>query len=784
MKLYAYLYHAYNLFVSIMLRAIIFIASVTFIIEDIHNHIFPKLPLFILSIFLMGEVVYWFKFKKTIPKLNIDKNTGDLEDSCTLQAIDSLIFSKSGFKMAQSLAKKKDIQFLLLKSNIVKAEIPENNISKEEILKQAAELVKELGGQFITTLDLCAAYLLLAEPEAKLLFAKHIKQEEFIHLLYWARVEYPQEEQPLSARVRFWGEGVFDTLATGWTPETKNYIVDLTYNVLNRKPVLLGRKEEFHNLIAALSKPERNNALLIGDVGVGKTSVIEALTLNSYLGLLPGRLYHQRVYELMVNLLIGGIQDIGQLTARLEAIMNEISHAGNVILYIPNLENILGSSTFNTDLSGALIPYLKEGKIPFIATVTTSAYKIYFEKSKVLADLFENIVLEEPNKDEAIQMVLERANDIERQNGVTFTFKAVISAVDFAQRFMQDKALPGSAVELLASVASFVKSEGRNIVSEEDIVAKIEQITHGSLAAPGEAEKNLLLNLESELHKRIIGQEDAVSAIAQAIRRVRSGVEEQTRPISFLFLGPTGVGKTETAKALATLYFGGENKIARLDMSEYTGLDAVNRLLGEFTDKIYDHPFSLVLLDEFEKAHPEVLDLFLQVLDDGRLTDNHGKKVSFANTIIIATSNAGALFIQDQGKKEDKFDSAFQEKLIEDLENEHIFKPELLNRFDGIVVFKPLTQEQIFKIAQLYLKRVEEEAIKQKDITLKFDQSIIDAAARLGFDPKFGARPLRRYIEKIEDMIAQHILDGKIQRGNVASVSIDSSENIVVEPAS
>ncbi len=273
-----------------------------------------------------------------------------------------------------------------------------------------------------------------------------------------------------------------------------------------------------------------------------------------------------------------------------------------------------------------------------------------------------------------------------------------------------------------------------------------------------------------------------MSAIAQAIRRVRSGVEEQTRPISFLFLGPTGVGKTETAKALAALYFGGENKIVRLDMSEYTGFDAVNRLLGEFTDKIYDHPFSLVLLDEFEKAHIEVLDLFLQVLDDGRLTDNHGKKVSFANTIIIATSNAGALFIQDQQKKGNNFDAEFQENLIDDLESEHIFKPELLNRFDGIIVFKPLTQEQIIQISQLYLRQVGEEAFKQKDITLQFDQSIIEAAARLGFDPKFGARPLRRYIEKIEDIIAQHILDGKLQRGNTVFISVDPLENILVEP--
>jgi len=441
----------------------------------------------------MGEVIYWFKLKITTPKLGVDKNTGEFFDSCTLQALDALLFSRSGFTMTQSLAHKKNIQFLLLKSNISKKEIPQSDITKEQILQEAAGLVKELEGKFITTMDLCAAYLLLTEPTAKLLFTKHIKTEEFMHLLYWARIEHPEEEQPRSTRILFWGEGVFDTLASGWTPQTRNYITDITYNVLDKKPILLGRRQEFNNLVAALSRPNRNNVLLIGDVGVGKTSLIEALTLNSYLGLLPGKLYHQRVYELMVNLLIAGTQDIGQLTKRLEAIMTESSHAGNIILYIPNIENILGSSTFNTDLTGALIPYLKDGKIPFIATVTTGAYKTYLEKTKVFADLFEDIILEEPNHDEAIQMVLESANGLERQYGVTFTFKAVISAVDLSKRFIQDKVLPGSALELLSSVASSVRSGGRNVVSEDDITVKIEQMTNGSLAAPGETERTFYL---------------------------------------------------------------------------------------------------------------------------------------------------------------------------------------------------------------------------------------------------------------------------------------------------
>ncbi|MDE2589968.1 MAG: ATP-dependent Clp protease ATP-binding subunit, partial [Patescibacteria group bacterium] len=306
--------------------------------------------------------------------------------------------------------------------------------------------------------------------------------------------------------------------------------------------------------------------------------------------------------------------------------------------------------------------------------------------------------------------------------------------------------------------------------------------------APGEKEKDLLLHFEDKLHERIIGQEEAVKAIAQAIRRVRAGLATQTRPISFLFLGSTGVGKTEAAKALAMVYFGGEDKTIRLDMSEFTAMGSVNRLLGatagqgdekgELTEKVAAHPFSLVMLDEFEKAHPEVLDLFLQVLEDGRLTDNHGKLVSFANTIIIATSNAGALYIQEQLKQGKQIDAAFQQGLLEEIEKEHIFKPELLNRFDGIIVFRPLQQADMEKITKLYLDQVQKKLVVQ-DIQVLFDPSIVSLCATQGFDPQFGARPLRRFIQDhIEDAIAKSMLEGKINRGAILTVSADATGTV------
>jgi ATP-dependent Clp protease ATP-binding subunit ClpA len=323
------------------------------------------------------------------------------------------------------------------------------------------------------------------------------------------------------------------------------------------------------------------------------------------------------------------------------------------------------------------------------------------------------------------------------------------------------------------------------------VVAKIEEQTHVAISTPGGAEKDLLLHLEEKLHERVIGQDDAVNAISTAVRRVRSGLTTQTRPISFLFLGPTGVGKTETAKALAQIYFGGEDKTIRLDMSEYTGFGSINRLLGasagegiekgELTEKVYERPFSLILLDEFEKANTEVLDLFLQVFEDGRLTDNHGKLVSFANTIIIATSNAGALYIQDRLNKGDQVDGSFQQGLVADLEQEHIFKPELLNRFDGIIVFKPLSDEDTKKIVKLFLNAVSKK-LKEQDINIIFDESVILEVSKMGIDSQFGARPLRRFIQdKIEDPISKEMLEGTIVRGTSLTASFDQNGNLLLK---
>lgn len=784
---YALLYHLYKLPFMALVRIAIFVILVSLSLLGYYSGTTPRLPLFFLSAFLMAETMYRFKVMKTQPKVAVQQGNADyLYESFTLQALDAFSFAHNTHAIVSSLTKKKNIMFIMHKANIAVTDIQELPVTRDQLAKKAYEITLEVDGKFVTCMDLFVAYVLLTEEKTNMLFSKHLKEADLLQILYWARFDYPQEENPPLTRVLFWGEGIGEGFTAGWTIETAKYTTDITYKVLNEKPVLLGRRQEYQQLVNALSKLTQNNVLLVGEVGTGKTSLVDALALNSFLGVIPGKkLYHKRVYQLMVGQLVSGVQNVGDLEKRMEAILTELSHAGNIILFIPDLEQIVGASTFKINLSGALLPSLRDSKLPVIATITPGAYKKFLEPAQVFSELFEIVKVEEPDRAEAIQMLLERANDLEEKNYVILTYKAVVAAVDLAKRFMQDRSLPGSAITLLSSVVSSAVSAQKHVIDEADITTKMEQQTKGVLAAPGEKEKELLLHMEDMLHEKIIGQDEAVKAIAQAVRRVRAGLATPTRPISFLFLGPTGVGKTETAKALASVYFGGEDKMIRLDMSEYTAPGSVNRLLGasagegdekgELTETVSEHPFSLVMLDEFEKAHAEVLDLFLQVFEDGRLTDNHGKRVNFANTIIIATSNAGSLYMQDWIKGGKQLDSSFQQGLVEEIEKEHLFKPELLNRFDGIIVFRPLHQEDMEKIANLYLIQVQKK-LGTQDIQVQFDSSVVSFCARQGFDLQFGARPLRRFIQDhVEDLIAKSLLEGKIDRGAHLLLSADTA---------
>ncbi len=784
MKDYAKFYSIYNSGLFRIIRIAIYILLFYFALTA-ETHI----PLLFLSVFLMFEVFFHFKISMKTPRLKISENDGkDTLSSATLKTMSILVSNKNFASIIKKLLNMWSIRFILEKSDILNAkDIQFINIEKEEIIRGAFDLAKNLKGTYITPTDIFASYILLSEDKTKLLFNKDLKKEEFLQIVLWARTRFVQEELSHPYKVEFWGEGIAEDWVTGWTIETDKFMLNLTSEALRGKPLISGREKEFKELIEAMYKGK--SALLVGEAGSGRREIAETLAFESFVGNLGGSLYHQRLYQLLVDALIAGTENAGQLEQRLDEIIAEVSHAGNIIIFLPSFENILGSSSFHLDLSGVLTPYIEKGAIRIIGTITDGAYKKFVEGRKTFVNNLEIIRVDEPDENNAMSMLFKKSEDLETSK-TKISYKAIVSSLKYSKKYLPDRVLPGAAVTLLEDTIAAVNILGKAIVEEKDVIVKVEEKTNIAIGKPEGKEKQLLLNLEEEMHKRVIGQEEAVSAISEALRRIRSGLSEENKPISFLFMGPTGVGKTETAKTLAKIYFGGEGKMIRLDMSEYSGDDSLKRLLGsmsgegeaegELTSEIRENPFSLVLLDEFEKANPQILNLFLQILDDGRLTDNKGRTVSFTNAIIIATSNAGSEFIREEVEKGTKVDKKFQQGLLELLQKQNIFKPELLNRFDGTIVFKPLGENEIKQVTQLLLTELKDK-MQEQDVTVNFDDKIIEKIIKEGFDREFGARPIGRYIQdNIEDVIAKKLLKDEIKRGDKITVSVDQNNAIVI----
>jgi ATP-dependent Clp protease ATP-binding subunit ClpC len=797
MELYAKLYLYFKKAYIRSVRLFIFFFLISLVLYQVASHQSPKIALFLFNLFLINEIFFSYKINKATPSLTVNNKGKNIYDSFTLPAVCIFLSEKSTHNVAKKLLKYPHIRRLLQKTDIREKDIIDHPVplSMEVLKKSSLEVSKTLHGKFVTTLDIFVAYLMLTEETTKLFFSKQLKTDDLNNIFFWLRSEYPDEENPPKHRMHFYGGGIGEYFISGWTPESKKYILNFTQQVLKRKAVITGREKEFKNMLEGLVKAENNNILLVGDIGSGRENLVKAFAYHSFEGNVGSFLNYHQVFELMVGAFIAGATNRNEIESRMQSIITEISHAVDVIIYIPEFENIMGTSSYNLDLSGALLPYLQSGNLPIIATISKANYKLYLERNPI-KEVFTIIELKEPDRNTAIQMIMEKTNEIEKKNKVIIDYRAVASAVELASHFVQDSVLPGKAISLLETVANkvslskipYFENTHKKIVLEEHVVKYIEDTVHVPISMPGKKEIEVLMHLENKLHERIISQQEAVRSIAEAMRRVRSGINTSKKPISFLFLGPTGVGKTETTKALADLYYGGEHNMIRLDMSEYNGEIGLRRLLGappgesqergELTDKIHDAPASLVLLDEFEKANPKILDLFLQVFDDGRLTDNKGVTVSFSDAIIIATSNAGSEFIREEVEKGTPIDKAFQAKLLDYLQKNKLFKPELLNRFDGIVTFKPLGESDLKQVVGLLLKKIKEDLLKQ-DINITFDDAVIEKISKEGSNKEFGARPLNRYIQdNIEDIIAKSKLTGKIVRGKNINIGIDGANNV------
>ncbi len=545
---------------------------------------------------------------------------------------------------------------------------------------------------------------------------------------------------------------------------------------------IIDRGGEVDSALAVLSRGVKNNVLLVGEVGSGRRTIAKAIAERIIHDDVYPSLRDRRLVVLDAAAMIAGAGAEGQLEERIIAIVNEIKSAGNIILFIPNIHNLAeAGSTHGFDASAVLAPVFTESSFQVIGSTTPNDYRKSIENRTDFANAFETVKVNELSAELSIKILSIEAGAIEAREEIILTYGAIKQAVELSKRYITDKLLPGKAIDLLSEISVATRSHrGKNtVVRDEDVMELVTRRTGIPVVKVTKDEADRLLSLEEEIHKRIVGQEQAVNAVSEAIRRVRVGLKKEHKPIgTFLFLGPTGVGKTELAKALAECYFGSEKTMLRFDMSEFQTVASIEKLIGSsidykvgghLTEEVKRHPFSLVLFDELEKAHPNVLNIFLQVFDDGRLTDNLGRTVDFSNTIIIVTSNVGSKLIQESlkaGKSIDEIKPEIENKLLEN------FRPEFLNRFTAKIIFKSLTKEDINAIAVFQIKKLSDRLNAAQGIALNVSAGAVKKIVARGYSRAYGARNLERVIqEKIENLVATKFLTGEIKRGGIAMIT-------------
>ena len=634
------------------------------------------------------------------------------------------------------------------------------------------------------------------------------------------------------------------------TPTLDKYSRDITMEARhgNLDPVV-GREKEIQRVMQILSRRMKNNPCLVGEPGVGKTAVVEGIAYMISRGNVPDTVKGKRLLSLDISGMLAGSKYRGEFEDRIKKVIQEVMMSGDVILFVDELHTLVGAGDAEgaIDASNILKPSLSRGEIQMIGATTIAEYRKYIEKDAALERRFQPVNVEEPTRDEAVDILKGLRSCYEQHHGVEISDEAVEAAVDLSVRYITDRFLPDKAIDLMDEACSrrrlgfsaqgivqdrsvaelatldsdletalisgnieeaanirhrqeeLAKKTARSqlagrhniIVGENDIADVVSVWTKIPVSKLTEKESKRLEKLETELHKRVVGQEEAVSAVAKAIKRSRVGLKDPRRPIgTFLFLGPTGVGKTELSKALADVVFGSEDALIRVDMSEYMEKHSVSKLIGsppgyvgfeeggQLSEKVRTNPYSVILFDEIEKAHSDVFNILLQVLDDGHITDSQGRKVDFKNTIIIMTSNTGAqriidpkqlgfVTVQDDNKEHEDMKKNVMDEL------KRTFKPEFLNRIDDIIVFHALSEKNVRDIAGLMLKELKNRVQAQMDIELKFTDNMKKYIFEKGYDKKYGARPLRRAIQTyVEDELAEAILAGGVHKGEVVTVTV------------
>ena len=658
---------------------------------------------------------------------------------------------------------------------------------QEESLSQIAP--ENPGGSSFTDI---ATSLFENSNLKNIIIDRNIKISSVKKAASWAEREITDE---ILSR-RWWGRkhlarlpGLGKNFAYGETYFLEKFAYDLAPQAEALKEEIIGKDREMELIERALLKSAGANVLVVGAAGVGKHTLLLGLTRAISEGKIFPTLEHKRVFKFYAESIIASGKTKGDAEAIIIKLMNETVRAGNIILAIDNFPEFV-ESLANTGINALelLFPYLSNPAIHIIALADKTSARKILESNQAFMKFFERIDLEESSPEYVIEILENEAVAIEKslRYKIIISYPALEKTAEVAEQNIVEGTMPKRAVELLKDVFSEGIIKREKIIPLEIVLDIVGKKTKMPLGEISEGEKGKLLNLEKILAERVVGQTEATNAVANAVRRVRSGIESRQKPLaSFLFLGPTGVGKTETAKALAYIYFKSEESMIRFDMSEYQAEDSINRLIGSFeknepgllASKISSQPYAVLLLDEFEKSNPKVRNLFLQVLDEGFFTDFQGKKINMRNAIIIATSNAGSELIW-QMIKENADPSGMVEKIISKIHQDKIISPELLNRFDSVVIFHPLGIEVLTKIAKISLNKLKQR-LERENYILKINDALVDAVAKGGYNPAMGARPMQRFIQdKIEKIISEKIIRGQIKNGREFEITSQELANL------
>lgn len=653
-------------------------------------------------------------------------------------------------------------------------------IDSDKVAQDAFEMAKKNVSEYIHSTYFFVALIKNCQNIEDTLLKLNLRIEDFEGTLL-----YLEKRRNKWRRVWLWDDDFavhhLKGVNRGWlgvpTPTLDSVSEDITLRASKQDiPDFLGNLAVVERVVNILSQDTNKNVILVGPPGSGKSSLIRHLAKQIVTGDAPAALATKRLVMFDLSKLLSGMKTQGDLADRIKDVFEEVSFAENIIIVVDEIHNLgIGEAGSSLNLFSLMSPYLESDKFQFLATTETENYTRILEKNGSFSRLFSKVELAPATTEQTLDILEYKAIKLQRTKKIKTSYLALKLAVELAVRLIRDRVLPDSAITLLEEAGSQQVQNGW--ITTNKIKTVISDRVNVPVMEVGNVEKEKLLNLEDLIHQKMIDQEPAVRSVSDTLRRGAVSMRDQTRPIgSFLFVGPTGVGKTELAKTLAEVYFKGSGVFVRFDMSEYQNPQSVDRLIGasgeggQLTEAIRNKPYALLLLDEFEKADPKILTLFLQVLEDGRLTDGAGRTIDFTNTIIIATSNAASLTIAQQlglGKTIEQIDAEVNNELLE------IFRPELINRFDDVVIFKPLSNEDLQKIVRLKLTSLQKQ-LKEQGYVVEFGEDLVAELAKRGFDPVLGARPLRRLIQAtLESKLSRMILEDKLTKGNKLQVGVD-----------